>query len=145
MGENPCCYWSNSGTIVRITLGSSATLRVGDEITINPALLRTSSGSGEIAEGSNKIDLSPSGQAGVPPQPRIRAASIYRVGCGDLQIDASQSVGGHYQNMTYSWTLTLTGSTDSTTFDALVAQFNAPKQEHIVINIPQADLSELGG
>jgi hypothetical protein len=38
--------------------------------------------------------------------------------------------------MTYAWTLTLTGTSDSTTFDALVAPFKTPKQEHIVINLP---------
>jgi hypothetical protein len=97
LGENPCCYWSMDGTIVRITLGSMADVRAGDELSINPSLLRTdSANSWSSKESSVKIALdAPEGFLG-RPSPRVRAPSIYSVGCGDLTLDVSPSVGGYY-------------------------------------------------
>ena len=110
------------GTEVRIKLGSMASAKVGDELSINPALLRVNfANAWESEESSVKVNLDPPDGLGAEPMAVIRAPSIFALGCGPLHLDGSMSSGGLYQNMTYSWELEITGAGNSTLFDNLVA------------------------
>jgi len=98
LGEDPTCAWTSQSTL-SITLGTSATILIGDIILFNDNKITNSNGCGAILGGMQELE-----EPDNPPQvtSKISAQSVFG-SCNLITFDASGSVGNAYRDMMYSW------------------------------------------